>query len=48
MKLLQLEAGGVVSYSKMLDVGRFHAPKSDKAHQITWRDLVIIIEDKGK
>ena len=44
IKLLHMEPGGLVIYSKMLDVGRFHAPKSDKTHQITWRALVIMIE----
>ncbi len=44
IKLLHMEPGGLVIYSKMLDCGRFHSPKGEIAHQITWRDLVIMIE----
>lgn len=48
IKLLHMEPGGLVIYSKILDVGRFNFPKSaDLAHlvnTIEWTDLVMMVE----
>lgn len=44
IKLLHMEPGGLVIYSKMLDGGTFARPKVSSGGGIEWRDLVLMIE----
>lgn len=48
IKLLHWEAGGMVLYSKLLEVGTFGKPGSFNNNNICegieWRDLVMIVE----
>lgn len=48
IKLLHMEPGGLVIYSKLLDVGRMHFPKtadpSKLVNSIEWSDLVCMVE----
>ena len=47
IKLLHMEPGGLVIYSKLLDRGTFRLPtftKDSCKSGIQWRDLVIMIE----
>ena len=44
MKILRMEAGGLVIYAKMLDIGRFHRPEPNSEGVIEWSDLVMMVE----
>ncbi len=48
IKLLHWEPGGLVIYSKLLDVGTFARPtgigRDELMGTIQWRDLVLIVE----
>lgn len=48
IKLLHMEPGGLVIYSKILDVGRMNLPKcadlSALVNVIEWTDLVMMVE----
>ena len=47
IKLLHMEPGGLVIYSKMLEDGRFHLPQvnsSDAKIKMEWLDLVMMVE----
>jgi len=47
MKILHMEPGGLVLYSKLLEVGRFRIPLADKETgevSLYWKDLVMIVE----
>jgi len=47
IKLLHMEPGGLVIYSKMLEEGRFHAPSASElktSQSISWLDLVFMVE----
>jgi len=47
IKLLHMEPGGLVLYSKLLEEGTFHLPRYDANKgeiSIEWRDLVMMVE----
>ena len=47
IKLLHMEPGGLVLYSKLLAEGTFRPPKTDPTTgklQMQWRDLVMMVE----
>lgn len=47
IKLLHMEPGGLVIYSKMLEEGRFRLPSKDSragSLRIEWLDLVMMVE----
>lgn len=47
IKLLHMEPGGLVIYSKMLEEGTFHRPNTYPSNGelgMQWRDLVMMIE----
>lgn len=48
IKLLHMEPGGLVIYSKILDVGRMNFPKnvnlSEAVNSIDWPELVCMVE----
>jgi len=48
IKLLHMEPGGLVIYSKLLEEGRFHLPSSEQqqhnAVKMHWLDLVMMVE----
>ena len=48
IKLLHWEPGGLVLYSKILEVGTFGKPnmmtKDEQTGCIEWRDLVLVVE----
>jgi len=47
IKLLHMEPGGLVLYSKLLEEGTFHLPIYDVdkgKFSIEWRDLVMMVE----
>jgi len=47
MKLLHMEPGGLVIYSKLLEDGRFRLPKdisSETSFRMNWLELVMMVE----
>lgn len=47
MKLLHMEPGGLVIYSKLLEDGRFRLPKdvsSETPFRMNWLELVMMVE----
>ena len=44
IKLLHMEPGGLVLYSKILDGGTFVRPSQSTESSIEWSDLVIMVE----
>lgn len=45
LKLLHMEPGGLVLYSKLLDVGRLRVPRREGlSTSMEWRDLVVMVE----
>ena len=47
IKLLHMEPGGLVIYSKMLEEGRFRPPKANSCGgkiKMEWLDLVMMVE----
>jgi transposase len=47
IKLLHMEPGGLVIYSKMLEEGRFRLPSRDQEQgsvKMNWLDLVMMVE----
>lgn len=44
MKLLQWQQGGFVLYYKRLEKGTFTIPNSKRKHELSWSDLVLMIE----
>lgn len=44
LKLLHWELGGFVLYYKRLEKGTFSAPHTGKNGQISWPDLVLMVE----
>ncbi|MEA4868960.1 hypothetical protein SDC9_100763 [bioreactor metagenome] len=44
IKLLHMESGGLVLYSKILDGGTFARPTNIPNSPIEWRDLVMMVE----
>ena len=47
IKLLHMEQGGLVIYSKLLEEGRFRLPARDQkqvAFKMNWLDLVMMVE----
>lgn len=44
IKLLHMEPGGLVLYSKILDGGTFGRPQDAEESQIKWSDLVMMVE----
>lgn len=44
IKLLHMEPGGLVLYSKILDGGTFVRPAKTSDNPIEWRDLVMMVE----
>lgn len=47
MKILHMETGGLVLYSKLLEEGRFRLPSNNSENdnlKITWLDLTMIVE----
>jgi len=48
IKLLHMEPGGLVLYSKLLEEGTFHFTRYDAKKgkfSIEWRDLVMMVEE---
>ncbi len=43
IKLLRMEPGGLVIYSKMLDERRFSRPQTLDSGEIMWQDLILIV-----
>lgn len=43
IKLLRMEPGGLVIYSKMLDEGKFSRPELSQTGEILWQDLILIV-----
>lgn len=39
-----METGGLVLYSKMLEAGTFARPTHASENQMTWSDLVMMVE----
>jgi transposase len=44
IKLLHMESGGLVLYSKILDGGTFSRPQNADGGVMTWSDLVMMVE----
>lgn len=44
IKLLHMESGGLVLYSKILDGGTFSRPQNAEGGVMTWSDLVMMVE----
>lgn len=44
IKLLHMESGGLVLYSKILDGGTFVRPVNTAERPIEWSDLVMMVE----
>jgi transposase len=47
IKLLHMEPGGLVIYSKLLEEGRFRLPEHDhgeRSVKMNWLDLVMMVE----
>lgn len=44
IKLLHMEPGGLVLYSKMLDGGTFNRPIGKENGRMSWSDLVMMVE----
>ena len=43
IKLLRMEPGGLVLYSKILDNGRFYRPELNDDGNINWEELVLMV-----
>lgn len=43
IKLLRMEPGGLVLYSKILDSGRFYRPELNDDGNINWEELVLMV-----
>lgn len=44
LKLLHWETGGFTMYYKRLEKGRFERPTTSSVQELTWQDLVLIVE----
>lgn len=44
LKLLHWEPGGFVVYFKRLEIGTFPLPKNASVSQLTWSDLVLMVQ----